>query len=104
MNDEENAKQELMNMSSEQLELVDHDLFKWICSGKNCCRSTKVRDYGIHPIYYHKRITPHFMNMNYFYFMCAKHYKIYKALIKNYPVEKVREKLFDFTKPRLIKL
>lgn len=99
--DEEELKAiaELKAMSFEELQLVDHEKLKWICSGKGCCRSTKVYDFGIIEIY-HPKMKPQWMNRHLYYFLCPKHNKMYKRLIKNYPVEKVRDKLCNFDKER----
>lgn len=101
--EEKRAIAELMEMSHEELLLVDHEKLKWICSGKGCCRSTKIFDFGIWPIIYHHRMKPKWMDMNKWYFMCAKHYKLFKRLAKNFPEEKVRDKILDFNKKRVIK-
>lgn len=97
------AIEELKAMSDEELLLVDHDIVKWVCQGKGCCNGTKIRDYGIAPVYYkkHRSFKDSFFDINRYYWMCSKHFKMFKRLSKNYPVEKVEYKIFDFTKPKI---
>lgn len=96
MTEEEEAIQELKSMSLQELDLVQHDVLKWICAGKNCNRGTHIRDYGISPVYYHK--TMKWIDVNKQWITCSKHWKIYRRLIKNYPLEAFCHKIFDFNK------
>lgn len=78
------AQMELMKMTREELENVEFDLKKWRCQCENCTRGTRIRDYGISPNYYwpaHKK----WVNLNLTWLYCAKHWKFYKRLIKNFP-------------------
>lgn len=99
---EKEAIAELMNMSDEELLLVDFKKMKWVCSGKNCSRGTSIRDYGIHPIYFHPRKSIRFIDLNTNFWMCEKHFKAFKILIKNYSKEHVGRVLFNHDKLRLI--
>ena len=105
MTDQE-AIQELMAMSEDQLLLVDFEVVKWCCQGKGCCNGTKVRDYGIAPLYYkkHRSFKENFFDINRYYWMCGKHYKLFKRLSKIFPVDKIEQKIFDFNKPKIIKI
>lgn len=100
MMSEAEAILELKSMTQEELDLVQFDEVKWICAGKNCNRGTNVRDYGIGPTYYHKRMK--WVDITKEWIACAKHWKIYKRLIKKFPIEKVHEKIFDHSKNKII--
>jgi len=100
---EKEAINELLNMSKEELDLVQYYKVKLICSGKNCQRITHVRDYGIHPIYYHPRFTKGWHDITQEFFACAKHWKIYKRLLKKFNQSAVYFKLFDPNKNVIIK-
>ena len=106
--EEEKAIQELMAMSDEELLLVDFTLVKWQCFGKKCCNGTKIRDYGIAPIYWKRHRTLNknngFFNINDFFWMCGKHAKMQKRLLLNFDRYTVDQKLFDDTKPKIVAL
>ncbi len=102
MNEEQAAIAELMAMSREQLEHVGPDKLKWVCSGKNCNNGTTVWGFGIGYTYYHPRPSIKWFDINTNFWMCEKHFKMYKHLKKNYPVEDVCRRLFDETKIKLI--
>lgn len=104
MTEEEEAIQELKSMSRAELDLVPFDTFKWVCQAKGCCNGTKIRDYGIAPTYWSNRIKGEWFELGDFFWMCSKHFKIWKHLVKNYPEEKVYDRLMDPHKQRLIKL
>lgn len=97
---EEEAIAELKSMNIEQLDLVPYTEVKLICHGKKCCNGTIVRDYGIAPEYYHKRMKWH--NIQNRFFACGKHFKMYNRLIKSFDIEKVHLKLFDYNKNIII--
>jgi hypothetical protein len=99
-NSEQEAIQELLTMNQDELDKVDHDVVKWICQGKNCTRGTYVRDYGIAPKYFHPRKGIHWFDIRLHFWMCGHHNKLYKRLIKNYPVDLVQEKILNFYKPK----
>lgn len=101
MSEEETAIAELKQMSKEELDLVDYDKLKWVCSGKGCVRGTNIRDYGIGPVYYHPRKSIGFFDVNSWYWMCEFHFKLQKRLLKNYPIEDIQRKVFDLDKLRL---
>lgn len=98
---EEEAKAELKAMSREQLELVPHDIKLWVCQGKNCNRHTTVRDYGLHPEYYHTRKSLGWQNVSERFWMCARHYSIFKRLRKNFTLDHIYRRIFDENKQKL---
>ena len=100
MSEEEEAIQELKSMTREEIDLVPYTNLKWICSGKKCNNGTKVRDYGIHPEYWSQRLKEPFFSINKTFWMCGKHWKLYKRISKNYSQEHVYRKIFNFSKPR----
>lgn len=99
---EAEAIETLKAMTDEELLLVDHSVVKWVCQGKKCCRGTKIRDYGIAPLFFHPRKSIRWFDINKYYWMCEKHFKMYKRLVKNFPKEAVERKIFDPTKPKLL--
>jgi len=101
---ESEAIQEMKAMSDEELLMVPFDVVKWICAGKGCCRGTKVRDYGIAPEFFHPRKSISWFSVRTSYFMCEKHYKMYKRLKKNFTQEHIENRLFDFNKIKIQKL
>jgi len=96
--DHEEAIIELKSMTVEQLDLVPYEIKKWVCSGKNCNRGTKIRDYGTEPLFYHTRKSIGWFSLRDTFFMCAKHWKLYNRLKKNYPLAAIYMKMFDFEK------
>jgi hypothetical protein len=101
---EEEAIKELLNMSESQLLLVPFDTVKLICQAKGCVRHTKIRDYGLHPVYYVKRFDVKWHDITKSFFTCAKHWKIYSRLIKNYDITKVQDKILDYDKHPIQKI
>lgn len=96
---------QLYEMSREELDLVPFTVVKWQCQAKGCCNGTKVRDYGIKPIYWRQKLLPsEFFNVDAWFWMCAKHLKFWKRLIKKYPEEHVYKKLMDVNKKRIVSL
>lgn len=99
MNDQQ-AIYELMNMTESEIDMVPFDLKKLTCSFKKCNRGTGVRNFGIHPIYYHKRMK--WIDVSKTFFCCSKHWRFYKKLIKNYSESHVQEKILDKNKQIII--
>jgi len=95
------AVRELKEMDEDNLNLVEYTVVKWVCSAKGCAGHTKVRDYGIAPEYWHPRKSIHWFNVLHNFWMCSKHYKMYRRLIKNYSHESICNKLFDFNKLKI---
>jgi hypothetical protein len=95
---------DLRLMSKEELGLVPFDKMEWCCQGKNCNRKTTVKTYGDFPFFYWRgQWIPfiHESNIPTEFFMCSKHFKMWKGLIKNYEEEKVFQKVM---KPYAISL
>lgn len=102
--EEESAIQELKSMSRAELDLVPYETVKWVCQAKGCCNGTKVRDYGIAPEYWSQRLKEPFFDVSLYFWMCSKHLKMWKHLIKMYSENHVYNKLMDYDKQRIIKL
>lgn len=94
---------ELKQMSKEELEKVHHTVLKWVCQVKGCNHHTKVWDFGVYNEFYSPKKNWGWHTTNYF-FMCGKHYKWIKKLTKIYGEEAVNNKVFDWTKERLLPL
>jgi len=99
--EEQEAINELKAMSREELDNVDYTLKKWICGCKGCNNGTKVRDYGIHPEYYWPKKGEGWLNIEYNYFMCGKHYPFMKRISKIYGWPAVEKKMIDYSKNEL---
>lgn len=98
--EDQEAVKELLNMTPAELDLVQYTPVYWICGCKNCNRKTQTRDYGIAPLYYHKRIK--WFNTTETFFLCAKHWKIYNHLQKKgYELWRVQRRLLDLEKNRI---
>lgn len=95
MTEEEKAIEELKAMSSEELDKVDCDKLKWKCQCKGCNGYTTVRDFGIPPFYYHNK--EGWKNLNISYWLCGKHVKFWKRLLKNYDQADIEAKLLDLS-------
>jgi len=106
MTEEEEAIDILLKMSKSELDLVPYDTVKLICQAKGCKRHTKIRDYGIAPVYYVHRfkIGQQWHNVLKSYFLCAKHWSIKTRLIKRFEVWRVQQRMLDFDKQNIEKL
>lgn len=100
------AMMDLLNMSREELDNVEYKLVKWRCQGKDCMNGTKLRDYGIKPFYYSERKGLGWQDLRRYYWLCGKHNKFYKRLIKNFDHATISEKIMSTDHPldRLIEL
>jgi hypothetical protein len=101
---EEEAIQEMMAMSDEELLLVPHTVVKWICQAKGCNRHTKAKDYGIAPTYFHAKMKGRWQDLSNTFFLCGKHWKLYQRLIKRFDISAVQHKIFDYKKRNIINL
>jgi hypothetical protein len=88
--DLDNAEFDIKGLSAGELEKVPFDIVRWQCKIKFCKCYTRMRDYGMHPVYYHKRgvtnpgnIIDHWINIDTMFLMCSKHYKRYKNKVTN---------------------
>jgi hypothetical protein len=77
MDTEQEAIAELKAMTADRLALVDHDVVKWHCSALGCERFTRIKDYGISPVYYAFR---RFLDLREFTFLCPKHWQYHKRV------------------------
>lgn len=102
--EEQEAIDELKAMSREELDNVEYDLKKWGCQCKRCTNGTKVRDYGISPEYYLQRGGGQWINLTRNYWLCGKHNKLFKRLLKSFSKEVVFDKIIDNTMMPLDKL
>lgn len=96
--DRTKAIADLMDMSAEELELVDHDLVKWNCSVKGCSRHTKVKDFGIRPVYYWRK---RWWDLTFGLYWCSKHWKFYRRLKKTFDDKTIQAKLVDKNKQKI---
>lgn len=98
--EELDAIAELMSMPVDQLEQVPHEKKKWLCQFKGCSNGTIVWDFGLSPVVFHPRknigwtligITEDRLH----YWMCGKHYKWFKRLMKNFDEPHIRRRCMD---------
>jgi hypothetical protein len=102
--EEAEAIKELMSMSQKELDLVPYDTVKLICQAKGCKRHTKIRDYGLSPIYYVRRYKERWWDVKKIFFLCPKHYPFYNRLVNIYGFNHVQQKIIDFEKLPIQKL
>lgn len=74
MPEEENIRK----LPKAQLDLIDHDIYKWQCCAEGCTGFTRVRDYGEAPFYYHRK---GWMHLNRMRWCCSKHWAMEKKLL-----------------------
>lgn len=94
--DEEKATAELMAMSAAELDNVPFEVARWQCKIKFCKCFTRVRDYGLAPIYYSKRgvvdsetkEVKHWFDSRRWYRICHKHRKYWKLPFEEIPFKK----------------
>jgi len=94
--EELHARQQLLNMTREELNNVDYDLKRWPCQCKKCTRGTRVRDYGISPWYYWP-CKKKWVRLDETWLYCGKHWKFYKRLLKSFDIRTIDNKMLDFT-------
>lgn len=104
MNEEEKAIIELKSMTDQELLLVPFDVVKLICQVKGCKCHTKIRCYGLHPVYYVKRTDIKWWDIRKHFFLCSKHWKFYRRMQKMYDVDRLQEKIIDRSKFPIEKL
>lgn len=92
---EQEAIQELKQMSEKELLLVPFDAVKLLCQVKGCKCHTKIRDYGLNPVYYVKRSDIKWWDIRKHFFLCAKHWKFYRRMIKIYDENRLQDKIID---------
>ena len=92
---EQEAINEVLRMSEQELANVQHDEKKWICCAEGCQRFTRIKDYGIGPHYrWRKRwvyiVTGHLLRESAFVFYCGKHWQWFRRVptkLRYKPVE-----------------
>lgn len=93
--DEEQAINELMAMSREELDKVPYDLCKWQCQCKGCTNGTKVRDYGASPFFYFLRESKWY-DLDHWEWTCGKHNKFRKRLLsRGYSEQHIWARLYE---------
>lgn len=78
-------EESIFDLPKERLELIDHDVYKWICCAEGCTNGTHVWDFGEEPKYYFPRRTKgaakgqgSWLISKYWYWACGKHSKMEK--------------------------
>lgn len=76
-------EESIFDLPKERLELIDHDIYKWLCCAEGCSNGTKVWDFGETPMYYFPRNlrAGHHDGNNWLHsdrwrWMCGKHNKL----------------------------
>lgn len=89
------TSEQFMLLDKESLDQIVYDQKKWICQCKDCIRGTMVRDYGISPFFFWRN---KWVNLNYTYFMCAKHFAIFNRVKRTLGKEAFEDKFLDRSK------
>lgn len=74
MPEEENIRK----LPKAQLDLIDHDIYKWHCCAEGCKGFTIVKYYGETPYYFHRT---KWYRLDFYYWLCSKHTKLTKAKV-----------------------
>lgn len=95
--DELVALEELMNMTREELDRVPYEIKLWGCQCKNCKNASRVRDYGVSPFFFSPRKGKKWgwKDLRDWYYICGRHWKFYKRLLKSYDRKTIDNKLLD---------
>ena len=64
----------IFDLPRERLDLIDHDVYKWVCAVKGCNHFGRIRDYGEAPLYYLRRGRPQWFDVNVYHYMCGDHH------------------------------
>ena len=64
----------IFDLPRERLDLIDHDVYKWVCCAKDCNHYVRVRDYGEAPIYFCGRWKKSWFNVDVYHYLCGKHH------------------------------
>ena len=93
--DEEFTLEDLKIMSREELDKIPYTPVRWQCKIKLCKSFTRLRDYGVHPWYYHPRgvchcdgTTIHWIHVYNIFRICHKHKKYWKLQLEETPVKR----------------
>lgn len=71
-------EERIFDLPIERLDLIDHDVYKWICMVEGCTGGTHVRDYGESPLYYHPRKSIKWFDAEDEQWLCSKHYPLWR--------------------------
>lgn len=80
---EDDPEYDIKKLTPAELEKVPFDVVRWQCKIKLCKHYTRLRDYGMDPVYYHKsgmksqKGFTHWVNVEKEFFMCHGHWKAY---------------------------
>lgn len=91
------TEEQFMQLDRESLDTIEYSSRKWICNCKGCTNWTAIRDYGIMPYVYHPRKGWGWTNLERVYFLCGKHNKFFKRLLKSFSKATVEQKLLDYS-------
>jgi hypothetical protein len=71
-------EESIFDLPKERLELIDHDIYKWLCCAEGCTNGTHVWDFGEAPLYYFPRKVKgnQWLNSGQWRWNCGKHYKM----------------------------
>lgn len=78
------SEETIFDLPRERLDLIDHDVCKWVCCAEGCDRSTTVRDYGEDPLYFHpskNSAKRNWMHKDRYSWYCGKHWPMFKKSI-----------------------
>lgn len=75
--EETEAVLQLFSMTPAELDKIPFDIILWRCKIKCCKHTTRVRDYGVRPYFYHTRFG--WINQIHNFFLCGGHTKAYKT-------------------------
>lgn len=99
--------EQFRRLDKASLDKVPYTLLHWNCQAKGCKNGTTIRDYGLDGWYFMHRNSKaaerdpsnYWLGFNN-YWLCGKHNKIFKRLIKSFTIDHVFAKLMDWTKEK----
>lgn len=71
----------IFDLPRERLDLIDHDVYKWICMVDGCTNGTYIRDYGESPLYFHPRHSIKWFDARERRWLCSKHWPQFKKRV-----------------------
>lgn len=103
------TSEQFMQLDKESLDSIPYEQKKWQCQCKGCTNGTHVRDYSLSPFFFLDRNSKYcrehpeeyWNNLNFRYWLCGKHRKMFDRLEKMYGNEKTYLKLCDISRMRL---
>lgn len=72
------TEESIFDLPIERLNLIDHEVYKWICMVEGCTCGTHVRDYGESPFYYHPRKSIKWFDATNEEWLCSVHWPLWK--------------------------